>query len=110
MLRTRSGKQNRQGLTDRVAAQLERDMLAQMMKDGRDPKEIAAFKSRLVPNREELRASGINRANRSGKPTSRLTRTKVGKSSLETLIAIHQRQPDGTIRKVVVPRANFEEA
>jgi len=108
MLRTRTGKQNRKGAIDRMAALLEKNLLKRLKSEGADEKEIAKHRSESVPNRAHLRSMGMNHTRRTGKPFGRLTRFRLSPPSLQTLVAIHQEQDNGAIRKIVVPRAQFE--
>jgi hypothetical protein len=87
---------------------MERDAIRQAMKEGASKEEVAKLKSQVVPNRTWLRANKMNITQRSGKPYGRLTRYRLAPCSLEVLIAIHVRQTDGSIKKFVVPRAQFE--
>src|SRR5258708_3614223 len=99
MLRTHSGKQNRQGFIDRLAAFAEKATLKQMKKDGASKEEIAANTSKVIPNRRDLRHQGINVTQKYGRPFGRLTRFRLSPPSLQTLVAIHQVKEDGTVKK-----------
>jgi hypothetical protein len=63
---------------------------------------------KVVPNRLTLRKSGLNTVRSTGKGHARCSRAKKTPASLYTLVAIHQRMPNGTIRKLIVPRSSIE--
>lgn len=95
--------------TDRMAKDFDREELKKAKAAGEVPEKtlLKDFFS-TVPNRTVLRRGKLNMARLSGKGHARCSHAKKTPASLYTLIAIHQTLPNGTVRKIVVPRDRFE--
>jgi len=90
-----------------MAAGMSRDdAAAEVSKQKKDQKEKQA--KAQVPNRVELRSKGLNMTRATGMGFARVSSAKKTPASLYTLVAIHQPLADGTVRKMVIPRENFE--
>lgn len=62
------------------------------------------FKSEVLPNRTTLRKKDINVTRTSGQGHARVSHAKKTPASFFTLVAVHQSMPNGTTKKVVIPR------
>lgn len=109
------GGMSRGSLLNRMMNQIEKDAIRALRKNGMEEEakaantERKANRVRVVPNRERLRAQGINKATLSGQPFARVTSgTRPAPASFHTLIAIHQMRGDGKIVKFVIPRDKLD--
>jgi hypothetical protein len=66
--------------------------------------DVPTFEPKVLPNRTEARNKKINLTRSSGQGHARVSHAKKTPASFYTLVAVHQRMPDGTVKKVVIPR------